>query len=152
MRCGSPRFESAPTSSRSRATTSGARARRSRPRSPSPRPARTSPTTARTAATGAPPPAPTSGAPPVGRPSSPDASRAAEDLGRAAEDERREHIAVLEPAERAVLEVDGDVVPALEPERAGALVGAVTEQPLRGKNVPLPARAARDPLELAELL
>src|SRR5919199_3245661 len=51
-----------------------------------------------------------------------------------------------------MVEVDADVRPALEPERARALVGAVAEQPLRREHVPLPALAARDPLELAELL
>src|SRR5205807_8222559 len=137
---------------RSRATTSGARARRSSPRSPSPPPARTSPTTARTAATGRPPLAPTSGEPPAGPPCSRVGLPAAEHFGRAAEDERREDVAVLEPAERAVLEIDTHLRPALEPERTGALVGAVAEQPLGREDVPFAALPARDPLELAELL
>jgi CDP-diacylglycerol--glycerol-3-phosphate 3-phosphatidyltransferase len=49
-------------------------------------------------------------------------------------------------------EIDLDVVPLLEPERAGAFVGAEAQEALRGDDVSAAALPARDPLELAQLL
>src|SRR5438445_12018746 len=51
-----------------------------------------------------------------------------------------------------MFEVDFDVVPSLESERAGAFVGAEAEQRLGGDDVAAPTLAACDSLELAQLL
>ena len=133
VECGASR--AAPTSSRSRPTTSGAKGRRS---SPPVTVAATRATTARTGCTGALRNAPTSRAPRTGRHASRKTS-APQPATSAVED-------VLDTAQRRVGEVDLDVVPLLEPERAGALVGAEAEQRL-GRDDVAAARsgAARSP-------
>ena len=73
-------------------------------------------------------------------------------VGAAARDERVEHVARVDAAQRLVLEVDLDLRPRLEPERAAALVGAEAEQPLGREDAARPRLAAGDPLELAQLL
>jgi CDP-diacylglycerol--glycerol-3-phosphate 3-phosphatidyltransferase len=49
-------------------------------------------------------------------------------------------------------EIDVDVVPLLEPERAGAFVGTEAQEALRRDHVAAAALPARDPFELAQLL
>jgi CDP-diacylglycerol--glycerol-3-phosphate 3-phosphatidyltransferase len=49
-------------------------------------------------------------------------------------------------------EIDLDVIPGFETKRARAFVGAVAEQGRGGQNVATAGLAARDPLELAQLL
>src|SRR5919201_3238645 len=81
-----------------------------------------------------------------------------------AEGERRSHehvcatapdetgVHVADGAERRVVDVHLDVVPALEPERPGSLVRAEAEERVDGDDVAPPGLAPRDPLELAKLL
>src|SRR5919204_796776 len=66
----------------------------------------------------------------------------------AAGDEALEH--VLDRAQRPVREVDLDVVPVVQPERARPLVGAEAEQRLGGEDVAPAGPAACDSLELAQ--
>src|SRR5439155_26412615 len=58
----------------------------------------------------------------------------------------------LDTAQGGVAEVEVDVIPLLEPERAGAFVGAEAEQRLGGDDVAAARLAPRDSLELAQLL
>jgi hypothetical protein len=51
-----------------------------------------------------------------------------------------------------MLKIDLDVVPPFDAERAGALVGAITQQRRRGQHVPPSRLPARDPFELSQLL
>src|SRR5690242_8064344 len=103
-------------------------------------------TTARTACTAALPSAPTSRARSTGR-SSP---RASEHVGTAARDQAVEH--VVDAAQRRVSQVDLDVVPLLEAERACAFVRAEAEQRLGGDDVAAAALPPRYPFELAQFL
>ena len=59
---------------------------------------------------------------------------------------------LLDPREGRVFEVHLDVRPVLEPERSGALVGAVAEEGSRRKDVALLGSPSGDPLQLPELL
>src|SRR5204863_5399639 len=73
-----------------------------------------------------------------------------ENVCRAAGDQALEDI--LDAAELRMGDVDLDIGPRLDAERAGAFVRAVTEERLRREDVPAAGLSSRDPLELAQLL
>ena len=75
-----------------------------------------------------------------------------DDVRAAAGDQRVVDVRLRDTRERDVPEVDLDVGPALEPERARALVGAEAEQTLGAEHAAPACLAARDALELAQLL
>src|SRR5262249_34231193 len=75
-----------------------------------------------------------------------------EDRGGAAEDERRKNIRRIDAAQRGMFQVDGGVVPLVDPECGGALVGSEAEERVGRDDVAAASVPSRDALELAPLL